>query len=114
MTILVSGWHICTACQKDSFYMCYTCPYSVCKKCVRNSEYVVVRENKGFCGICMKTITLIENAAAEANTEKVPRRFCHHFFVFFPLLTNKILSALVVILEAEAFFLTSILFCDVF
>uniref|UniRef100_A0A0D3D356 GYF domain-containing protein n=1 Tax=Brassica oleracea var. oleracea TaxID=109376 RepID=A0A0D3D356_BRAOL len=71
MTILVSGWHICTACQKDSFYMCYTCPYSVCKKCVRNSEYVVVRENKGFCGICMKTITLIENAAAEANTEKV-------------------------------------------
>ncbi|KAF8100129.1 hypothetical protein N665_0230s0014 [Sinapis alba] len=64
------GWHICTACQKDSFYMCYTCPYSVCKRCVRSSEYVVVRENKGFCGICMKTILLIENAA-EANKEKV-------------------------------------------
>ncbi|EOA29875.1 hypothetical protein CARUB_v10012971mg [Capsella rubella] len=64
------GWHICTACQKDSFYMCYTCPYSVCKRCVRSSEYVVVRENKGFCGICMKTIMLIENAA-EANKEKV-------------------------------------------
>lgn len=67
---LVSGWHICTTCQKDSFYMCYTCPYSVCKRCVRSSEYVVVRENKGFCGICMKTIMLIENAA-EANKEKV-------------------------------------------
>lgn len=66
-----SGWHICTACQKDSFYMCYTCPYSVCKRCVRSSEYVVVRENKGFCGICMKTIMLIENAA-ESNKEKVP------------------------------------------
>lgn len=65
-----SGWHICTTCQKDSFYMCYTCPYSVCKRCVRSSEYVVVRENKGFCGICMKTIMLIENAA-EANKEKV-------------------------------------------
>ncbi|KAG2323379.1 hypothetical protein Bca4012_058871 [Brassica carinata] len=64
------GWHICTACQKDSFYMCYTCPYSVCKRCVRSSEYVLVRENKGFCGICMKTIMLIENAA-EANKEKV-------------------------------------------
>ncbi|KFK40187.1 hypothetical protein AALP_AA3G341600 [Arabis alpina] len=64
------GWHICTACQKDSFYMCYTCPYSVCKRCVRSSEYVVVKENKGFCGICMKTIMLIENAA-EANKEKV-------------------------------------------
>lgn len=64
------GWHICTTCQKDSFYMCYTCPYSVCKRCVRSSEYVVVRENKGFCGICMKTIMLIENAA-EANKEKV-------------------------------------------
>ncbi|CAH2051364.1 unnamed protein product [Thlaspi arvense] len=64
------GWHICTACQKDSFYMCYTCPYSVCKRCVRSSEYVVVRENKGFCGICMKTIMLIENAG-EANKEKV-------------------------------------------
>jgi hypothetical protein len=50
--------------------MCYTCPYSVCKRCVRSSEYVVVRENKGFCGICMKTIMLIENAA-EANKEKV-------------------------------------------
>ncbi|KAJ4889048.1 zinc finger CCCH domain-containing protein 44-like [Raphanus sativus] len=64
------GWHICTACQKDSFYMCYTCPYSVCKRCVRSSEYVLVRENKGFCGICMKTILLIENAA-DANKEKV-------------------------------------------
>ncbi|RID44253.1 hypothetical protein BRARA_I01063 [Brassica rapa] len=64
------GWHICTACQKDSFYMCYTCPYSVCKRCVRSSEYVLVRENKGFCGICMKTIMLIENAP-EANKEKV-------------------------------------------
>lgn len=51
--------------------MCYTCPYSVCKRCVRSSEYVVVKENKGFCGICMKTIMLIENAA-EANKEKVP------------------------------------------
>ncbi|KAL0733310.1 hypothetical protein Bca4012_009520 [Brassica carinata] len=64
------GWHICTACQKDSFYMCYTCPYSVCKICVRSSEYVLVRENKGFCGICMKTIMLIENAP-EASKEKV-------------------------------------------
>ncbi|KAJ4876894.1 zinc finger CCCH domain-containing protein 44-like [Raphanus sativus] len=64
------GWHICTACQKDSFYMCYTCPYSVCKRCVRSSEYVLLRDNKGFCGICMKTIMLIENAP-EANKEKV-------------------------------------------
>ncbi|KAF8093480.1 hypothetical protein N665_0383s0108 [Sinapis alba] len=50
--------------------MCYTCPYSVCKRCVRSSDYVLVRENKGFCGICMKTIMLIENAP-EANKEKV-------------------------------------------
>ena len=50
--------------------MCYTCPYSVCKRCVRSSEYVLVRENKGFCGICMKTIMLIENAP-EANKDKV-------------------------------------------
>ncbi|KAL0794292.1 hypothetical protein Bca101_065669 [Brassica carinata] len=64
------GWHICTACQKDSFYMCYTCPYSVCKRCVRSSEYVLLRETKGFCGICMKTIMLIENAP-ESNKEKV-------------------------------------------
>ncbi|KAJ0241943.1 PHD finger family protein [Hirschfeldia incana] len=66
----VSGWHICTACQKDSFYMCYTCPYSVCKRCVRSSQYVLVRENKGFCGICINTILLIENAP-EATKEKV-------------------------------------------
>ncbi|XP_019444799.1 PREDICTED: uncharacterized protein LOC109348714 isoform X1 [Lupinus angustifolius] len=57
------GWHICSVCQKASHYMCYTCTYSLCKGCTKSSDFVSVRGNKGFCGLCMKTIMLIENNA---------------------------------------------------
>lgn len=43
--------------------MCYTCTYSLCKGCTKAADYVCVRGNKGLCGICMKTIMLIENSA---------------------------------------------------
>ncbi|KAJ9564413.1 hypothetical protein OSB04_000379 [Centaurea solstitialis] len=55
------GWHICSLCQKAAHHMCYTCTYSLCKGCVKKSDYVGVRGDKGFCTICMKTIMLIEN-----------------------------------------------------
>lgn len=65
-----SGWHICSTCQKASHYMCYTCTYSLCKGCTKDADFVFVRENKGLCGICMRTIMLIENSA-QGNKEKV-------------------------------------------
>ncbi|KAK8478069.1 hypothetical protein V6N13_064840 [Hibiscus sabdariffa] len=57
------GWHICSTCQKPSYYMCYTCTYSSCKKCTKDADYVNVRGNKGFCGLCMRTIMMIESTA---------------------------------------------------
>ncbi|KAI4327694.1 hypothetical protein L6164_020123 [Bauhinia variegata] len=62
------GWHICSVCRKASYYMCYTCPYSLCKGCTKGADYVSVRGNKGLCGICMRTIMLIENSA-QGNKE---------------------------------------------
>ncbi|KAL7231364.1 hypothetical protein ACSBR2_009591 [Camellia fascicularis] len=55
------GWHICSICHKAAHYMCYTCTYSLCKACTKDADYLRVRENKGFCTTCMRTIMLIEN-----------------------------------------------------
>nr|KYP66893.1 Zinc finger CCCH domain-containing protein 44 [Cajanus cajan] len=55
------GWHICSICGKGSHNMCYTCTYSLCKGCTKKADFVCVRENKGLCGICKRTIMLIEN-----------------------------------------------------
>ncbi|OIV94826.1 hypothetical protein TanjilG_22023 [Lupinus angustifolius] len=63
------GWHICSVCQKASHHMCYTCTYSLCKGCSKTADFVSVRGNKGFCGICMKTIMLIENNALGNNAK---------------------------------------------
>jgi len=57
------GWHICSICGKGSHYMCYTCTYSLCKGCTKRADFVSVRENKGLCGICKRTIMLVENCA---------------------------------------------------
>ncbi|KAL2348582.1 hypothetical protein Fmac_002582 [Flemingia macrophylla] len=57
------GWHICSICGKGSHNMCYTCTYSLCKGCTKKSDFICVRENKGLCGICKRTILLIENCA---------------------------------------------------
>ncbi|KAJ9704246.1 hypothetical protein PVL29_002690 [Vitis rotundifolia] len=54
------GWHQCTVCEKNSYYMCLTCPFSLCKNCIKDSVIFCVRENKGFCEACMKIIMLIE------------------------------------------------------
>ncbi|MED6181362.1 hypothetical protein PIB30_018693 [Stylosanthes scabra] len=59
------GWHICSVCQKASHYMCYTCTYSLCRGCTRDADFVSLRGNKGFCGMCMRTIMLIENPGEE-------------------------------------------------
>ncbi|KAK4795312.1 hypothetical protein SAY86_013306 [Trapa natans] len=59
------GWHICSNCGKNAYYMCYTCTYSLCKTCIRDGSVSSIRRNKGFCRTCMKTIVLIEDDLKE-------------------------------------------------
>ncbi|KAJ6707944.1 hypothetical protein OIU85_028238 [Salix viminalis] len=54
------GWHLCSNCVKNAYYMCYTCTFSLCKGCTKDAVILCVRGNKGFCETCMKTIMLIE------------------------------------------------------
>ena len=35
-----------------------------------DADFVCIRDNKGLCGICMRTIMMIENSA-QGNNEKV-------------------------------------------
>ncbi|XP_074264396.1 uncharacterized protein LOC141586899 [Silene latifolia] len=64
------GWHLCNNCQRNAIFMCYTCPYSLCKGCVKQADIFRVRGNKGFCRTCMTTIMLIEKIPQE-NMELV-------------------------------------------
>jgi hypothetical protein len=57
----ISGWHICSSCEKAVHYMCYTCTYSLCKMCIKHGKFFSVRGNKGFCDTCFGTILLIES-----------------------------------------------------
>ncbi|KAL1554341.1 zinc finger CCCH domain-containing protein 19 isoform X2 [Salvia divinorum] len=55
------GWHLCSICEKNARYMCYTCTFSLCKSCTKDATILCVRGNKGFCETCMRTVMLIEN-----------------------------------------------------
>ncbi|CAI9764366.1 unnamed protein product [Fraxinus pennsylvanica] len=59
------GWHMCSICEKNAHYMCYTCTYSSCKGCIKDAVIFCVRGNKGFCETCMRTVMLIENNQQE-------------------------------------------------
>ncbi|XP_047325211.1 zinc finger CCCH domain-containing protein 19-like isoform X2 [Impatiens glandulifera] len=65
------GWHLCSICEKNGHYSCYTCTFSVCKVCTKDAVILCVRGNKGFCETCMKTVMLIENNEASDNKDKV-------------------------------------------
>lgn len=64
--------------------MCYTCTYSLCKGCTKDADYVLIRGNKGLCGICKKTIMLIENAVLR-DEEKVHFLLSDNIFKFIVL-----------------------------
>ncbi|GAB4849547.1 hypothetical protein Ancab_004341 [Ancistrocladus abbreviatus] len=55
------GWHLCSKCEKNAYYMCYTCTFSLCKGCIRDAVIFCVRGNKGLCETCMKSVMLIED-----------------------------------------------------
>lgn len=59
------GWHQCshTNCQKNAYYMCYTCTFSLCKGCIKDAVILCVRGNKGFCEACIKIVMMIEDTA---------------------------------------------------
>lgn len=60
LLLWIAGWHLCSICEKNAYYMCYTCTYSLCKGCIKDAVILCVRGNKGFCETCMKTVMLIE------------------------------------------------------
>lgn len=66
------GWHQCNICEKkNAYYMCYTCTFSLCKACIKDAVIYCVRDNKGFCEACMKTVSLIENNEERSNEEQL-------------------------------------------
>ncbi|VAI34946.1 unnamed protein product [Triticum turgidum subsp. durum] len=62
-------WHICSNCQKPARQMCYTCTFSLCKVCIKDTNFIPVRGTKGFCETCLNTVMLIENK--EEATEQM-------------------------------------------
>ncbi|KAL2468454.1 zinc finger CCCH domain-containing protein 19 [Forsythia ovata] len=65
------GWHLCSICEKNAHYMCYTCTYSSCKGCIKDAVIFCVRGNKGFCETCMRTVMLIENNQQENKDAQI-------------------------------------------
>ncbi|XP_022896042.1 zinc finger CCCH domain-containing protein 19 isoform X1 [Olea europaea var. sylvestris] len=63
------GWHMCSICEKNAHYMCYTCTYSSCRSCIKDAVIFCVRGNKGFCETCMRTVMLIENNRQENQAQ---------------------------------------------
>uniref|UniRef100_A0A7N0TD75 Zinc finger CCCH domain-containing protein 19 n=1 Tax=Kalanchoe fedtschenkoi TaxID=63787 RepID=A0A7N0TD75_KALFE len=64
------GWHLCSICEKNAQYMCFTCTFSLCKACIKSTVFYSVRGNKGFCDNCMKTVNLIESNEQGNNEAK--------------------------------------------
>lgn len=80
----ILGWHLCSNCEKNAYYMCYTCTFSLCKACIKDSVILCVRGNKGFCETCMKMVTLIEhNLQGNKDMVCVFLLFCFLVFFFF-------------------------------
>ncbi|XP_017257744.1 zinc finger CCCH domain-containing protein 19 [Daucus carota subsp. sativus] len=65
------GWHQCshTNCQKNAYYMCYTCTFSLCKGCIKDAVILCVRGNKGFCEACIKIVMMIEDNAQGSQAQ---------------------------------------------
>lgn len=78
----MSGWHICSCCEKAVQYMCYTCTYSVCKGCIKQGKFFGVRGNKGFCDTCFGTILLIESKDDGAKVS-------YFKILYFPVFSSK-------------------------
>ncbi|KAM7262816.1 hypothetical protein ACFE04_000499 [Oxalis oulophora] len=70
----VCGWHYCSLCSKASKFQCYCCPYAVCgsKSCMDAAKFVLVKEKKGFCIMCITVAKLLESEEdADSDGDKV-------------------------------------------
>ncbi|CAN1745593.1 Zinc finger CCCH domain-containing protein 19 [Linum perenne] len=66
------GWHLCSKCEKNAYYKCYTCAFSLCKGCIKDGVFFCVRSNKGFCEACFRIVKLIEmNEQGDKDTPQV-------------------------------------------
>ncbi|XP_061340557.1 zinc finger CCCH domain-containing protein 19-like isoform X1 [Gastrolobium bilobum] len=63
------GRHLCSNCEKNAYYMCYTCTFSLCKGCIKDAVILCVRGNKGFCKTCMRTLILIEQDEQQGSKD---------------------------------------------
>ncbi|XP_050363426.1 uncharacterized protein At5g08430-like [Argentina anserina] len=54
------NWHSCFMCHKAAKFQCFCCPQAVCGRCLCDSEFAVVKVEKGFCNHCLKLAVLIE------------------------------------------------------
>ncbi|CAM8924889.1 unnamed protein product [Rhodiola kirilowii] len=53
-------WHQCILCPRRSKFQCFTCPMAVCGHDLNWSEFIQVREYKGFCAHCLYLASLVE------------------------------------------------------
>ncbi|KAK9928959.1 hypothetical protein M0R45_026073 [Rubus argutus] len=66
------NWHSCFLCHKAAKFQCFCCPQAVCGRCLCDSEFVVVKVDRGFCNHCLKLAVLIEeNLDADSDGGRV-------------------------------------------
>uniref|UniRef100_A0A1D1YNG2 Uncharacterized protein At5g08430 n=1 Tax=Anthurium amnicola TaxID=1678845 RepID=A0A1D1YNG2_9ARAE len=66
------SWHTCFICHKSSNFQCFCCPSSVCRECIRATDFVQLRKTKGFCSYCLKLLILAEeNADVDSDGGKL-------------------------------------------
>ncbi|XP_024167900.1 uncharacterized protein At5g08430 [Rosa chinensis] len=65
-------WHSCFMCHKAAKFQCFCCPQAVCGRCLCDSEFAVIKVDKGFCNHCLKLAVLIEeNLDADSDGGRV-------------------------------------------
>ncbi|KAI9177901.1 hypothetical protein LWI28_020464 [Acer negundo] len=66
------NWHSCGVCNKPPKFYCFCCPFAVCKCCLNDAGFAVIRNNKGLCDSCLELAWLIEEKAdVDSNGCKV-------------------------------------------
>ncbi|KAL5787026.1 hypothetical protein ACOSP7_003975 [Xanthoceras sorbifolium] len=66
------NWHCCCVCNKVPKFYCFCCPSAVCRCCFDDSEFALIRKNKGLCDSCLELVWLIEEKKdVDSNGSKV-------------------------------------------
>ncbi|KAL8520925.1 hypothetical protein ACS0TY_011469 [Phlomoides rotata] len=65
----VCDWHTCFRCRRSSYRHCYTCPNSVCRRCLPAEDFAQVKGKYGFCDECLELAVLIERKEDIHNSD---------------------------------------------